>query len=168
MQRTPRTKPEPQTLDARGGFTLVELLIVVVILGVLAAVVTASFSSTSVQARQQAFVSNLQTFADACELSMLRTGRYPVDASSGNFPAELAEMLDPSDWENGTPIGGVWYVEYNDSGVGAAVGVHFDGTGETRDDAFMTEVDAIFDGGNIEAGAFQRIAAGRYYWILEP
>jgi len=153
---------------AAAGFTLIEILVVVVILGILAAVVTTSFANAGTQASQTAFVTNLRTFVDACEYAKMRDGVYPADTSSGVYPPELAESITPGEWVGGTPIGGVWDTELNDSGVSAAVGVHFNGVGETRDDAYMTEVDAIFDDGALATGVFQKLAGGRYYWVLEP
>lgn len=150
------------------AFTLVELLIVVVILGILAAVITTSFANASVEAGQKAFVTNLKTLASACELYKVQNGVWPDDASSGVLPPELASYIKPHQWESPTPIGGVWDVEFNESGITSAIGVHFDGTGQTQDDAFMTIVDDIFDNGDLNSGVFQKLAAGRYYYILEP
>jgi len=157
-----------RTPARRCGFTLIEILVVVVILGILATVVTTSFANAGMQASQTAFATDLRTFVDACEYARMRDGVYPADTSSGVYPPELAASVTPGEWVGGTPVGGVWDTELNDSGVSAAVGVHFNGVGETRDDAYMAEVDAIIDDGDVTNGVFQRLAAGRYYWILEP
>ena len=148
------------------AFTLVEILIVVVILGVLAAIVVPQFANASDDAQKGAFLTNLKYFAEQCEYHAITTGQYPSDGSSGVLPAELDGLVRPDDFENGTPIGGVWDTELNDNGVGAAVGVHFDGTGVTRDDAYMTLVDAQFDDGDLATGAFRKIADARYYYVL--
>ena len=66
------------------GFTLVELLIVVVILGILAAVVIPQFSDSSDSAREAALKSNLGTLRSAIELYKADHGDYPgLNASSG-------------------------------------------------------------------------------------
>eukprot|EP00913_Durusdinium_trenchii_P006313 g5925.t1 len=104
---------------------------------------------------------------EACEMYRARTGQYPADTSSGVFPPELAGVIQVSEFENGTPIGGVWDTELNESGIGAGIGVHFDGTGATRDDAFMLEIDVLMDDGDLAGGAFQKLAADRFYYILE-
>lgn len=150
------------------AFTLVELLVVVVILGVLAAVITTSFANAGVEAGQKAFATNLKTLASACELYKVQNGVWPADANSGELPPELAPFIKAHQWESPTPIGGVWDVEFNDNGVTAAVGVHFDGTGQTQDDDFMLIVDAIFDDGTLDGGSFRKLAEARYYFILEP
>lgn len=150
----------------RAGFTLVEILIVVVILGILAAVITPNFADASDDSRRAAFISELDIFRKACEYYMAKEGTLLPDTSSGVFPAQLAPYARQVGWEDGTPVGGVWDFETNDTGITAGVGVHFDGTGETRDDAYMVQIDAIIDDGNLAAGRFRRIAAQRYYWVL--
>ncbi len=150
------------------AFTLVELLIVVVILGVLAAIITTAFANAGTEAGQKAFATNVKTLASACELYRVQNGNWPGDASSGMLPPELASYIKPHQWESPTPIGGVWDVEFEESGITSAVGVHFDGTGQTQDDEFMVVVDAIFDNGTLDSGSFQKLAEARYYYILEP
>lgn len=148
------------------AFTLVEILIVVVILGVLASIVAAQFTGATRTSRQGAFLTNLQTFVKQAEIYQARSGQYPDDASSGELPLAFVGLIHPADWENGTPIGGVWDAELDEHGIASAIGVHFNGQGLTRDDAYMSEVDALFDDGDVGAGLFRRIAADRYYYVI--
>jgi prepilin-type N-terminal cleavage/methylation domain-containing protein len=62
---------------AHSGFTLVELLIVVVILAILAAIVIPQFSSSSTDAREAALDVNLGTMRSAIELFKAQHGFYP-------------------------------------------------------------------------------------------
>jgi general secretion pathway protein G len=55
-------------MKARKGFTLVEILIVVVILGILAAIVIPQFSQASTEARESNLISNLQSVRAQIEL----------------------------------------------------------------------------------------------------
>jgi general secretion pathway protein G len=55
-------------MKARSGFTLVEILIVVIILGILAAIVIPQFSDASTQARESSLRSDLQTMRSQIEL----------------------------------------------------------------------------------------------------
>ena len=67
-----------------GGFTLVELLIVVIILSILAAIVVPQFASSSNDAKYSALDTNLGTLRAATELYYQQHGVYPSDvASSG-------------------------------------------------------------------------------------
>lgn len=55
-------------MRARSGFTLVEILIVVIILGILAAIVIPQFTDASTQARLSSLKSDLQTIRSQIEL----------------------------------------------------------------------------------------------------
>jgi general secretion pathway protein G len=62
------------------GFTLVEILIVVIILGILAAIVIPQFTEASDDARTSALSSDLQTVRAQLELyKMQHSGAYPAD-----------------------------------------------------------------------------------------
>ncbi len=150
----------------RRGFTLVEILIVVVILGILAAIIVPLFTGASEDARRGAFVESLGGLKRAAELFAVRTGSYPLDTSSGAAPTDgFEDYIRVSQWTKVTPIGGVWDTELNDNGITAAIGVHFDGTGATRDDTYMTIVDEIMDDGDLSTGSFRKLADARYYWV---
>jgi len=56
----------------KGGFTLVEILIVVIILGILAAIVIPQFTSASQDARKNSLTSQLQTIRSQIELYKLQ------------------------------------------------------------------------------------------------
>ena len=56
----------------KSGFTLVEILIVVIILGILAAIVIPQFANASQDARESALLSQLQTLRSQIELYKLQ------------------------------------------------------------------------------------------------
>jgi type II secretion system protein G len=59
---------------SKRGFTLVEILIVVIILGILAAIVIPQFTNASQDARKSSLVSQLQTLRSQIELFKLQHG----------------------------------------------------------------------------------------------
>ena len=64
------------------GFTLVEILIVVIILGILAAIVVPQFSEASADAKESALASDLQTVRSQLELYKLQhKGVYATDVT---------------------------------------------------------------------------------------
>ena len=72
------------------GFTLVEILIVVVILGILAAIVIPQFTSASESARSSSLSSTLQTIRSQLELYQVQhNGDYPTLAQMwGNLTGQ--------------------------------------------------------------------------------
>ncbi len=150
----------------RTGFTLIEILIVVVILGILASIVVAQFVDMSDGARQTTFIGNGQTFRAQAVVFELNTGEYPENSASGVLPQGFGYYVQHTNWVGDTPIGGVWDSERNSFGITSCIGVHFNGVGETRDDAYMQQIDEITDDGDLATGAFRKIAADRYYFIV--
>jgi general secretion pathway protein G len=75
------------------GFTLVEILIVVVILGILAAIVIPQFTQASTEARESSLVSNLQTIRSQIELYKIQhNDDPPTDATT--FVAQMTGLTD--------------------------------------------------------------------------
>jgi general secretion pathway protein G len=60
--------------NKKSGFTLVEILIVVIILGILAAIVIPQFTNASQDARRSSLASQLQTLRSQIELYKLQHG----------------------------------------------------------------------------------------------
>ncbi len=83
--------------NERSGFTLVELLIVVVILGILAAVVIPQFSSASTEAREAAVMTDLAAIRNAIELYRVQH----KDAYPGPLWADVENQLTGQTDEDG-------------------------------------------------------------------
>lgn len=147
------------------GFTLLELLIVVTILGVLAGIVIGSVSNGAEEAVRTTFIQSGRVLQDAARRYHLDQGVFLEAADSGVLPAGLENYVQETNW-GATPIGGVWDTELGTGGVTASLGVHFDGTGDTRTDAFMAIIDAECDDGNLITGDFRKLAEGRFYFVV--
>lgn len=96
------------------GFTLVEILIVVVILGILAAIVIPQFTSASESAKSSSLVSQLQTIRSQVELYQIQ--------HNGDYPTLLALQADTDGL-----VGHDWAPLTTETEVDGSAGVPGDG-----------------------------------------
>lgn len=149
------------------AFTLIEILIVVVILGILAAVVIVQISGMRADAERSAFISSGQIFQEAAYRYFLDNGAFPPDRRSGRLPDGFGDYITSQSWERLTPIDGLWDMEADSYGLTSSLGVHFkSGTGDRKDDAYMQKIDAIIDNGDLATGIFRKLAGRRYYFVI--
>jgi len=81
---------------AQRGFTLVELLLVLVILGILAALVLPKFTGRTEQARNTAAMTQISTFGTALDAFEVDTGTYP--RGQDGLGQLLAGPADVTNW----------------------------------------------------------------------
>lgn len=87
------------------AFTLVEILIVVVILGILAAIVVPQFTKASEDAQTGNVVTQLQTVRSQVELFRVRNnGNYPALTASGTSPNFGWDALVGTNFMRACPI----------------------------------------------------------------
>ncbi|MBQ8570961.1 MAG: type II secretion system protein GspG [Kiritimatiellae bacterium] len=81
-------KKDERRNSKKAGFTLVELLLVVTILGVLASIAVMNLGGTSEEARIKATQSDIATIQGAVSTYEIRTGKYPSSID------DLAKEMD--------------------------------------------------------------------------
>lgn len=149
--------------SGRTGFTLVEIMIVVVIIGLLAALAIPAFQRVRANAQSTRFISDLRTFAQAFETYALKNGNWPPNAGSGVVPAGMSGELKDAAWTTAkNSVGGRWNWDRNNFGGAAVIST----ANVTASDAQMTAIDAKIDDGDLTTGRFQKVS-GRFAYILE-
>lgn len=110
----------------KSGFSLIELVVVILIMGIIAAVAAPKMFDTTTSAREHSARSSLSVIRDAIELYKGRYEAYPGDAGSGTDLADdIAELLNgpfPSLDLAGAPGDGSVKYETDGNGVGAPDG----------------------------------------------
>jgi prepilin-type N-terminal cleavage/methylation domain-containing protein len=145
------------------GFTLVEIMIVVVIIGLLAALAIPAFGRVRQKAQNSRFLSDLRTFSQAFETYATVHGNWPGNAGSGTVPPGMSGDFSEANWKGRNSVGGRWNWDRNINGISAGVST----TDVTVNDAQMTAIDAVIDDGNLATGLFVKVS-GRFTLILEP
>ena len=147
------------------GFTLIEILLVVVILGLLAAMVIVQFVGVRDDVEKAAFISSAQGFVDAAKRYYLDTGTYP-NAAPGTLPPGFEYYITPQHWVSATPIGGAWDSAVNSFGVTCSLGVFYGPPSPQKDDAYMQDIDATIDDGDLTTGTFRKVSNTRYFFTV--
>ncbi|WP_221032226.1 type II secretion system protein [Actomonas aquatica] len=143
------------------GFTLVEIMIVVVIIGLLAALAIPAFSRVKQKARINTFINDLRIGKDAFETYSLEVGAWPPDGISG-IPPEMSEYMNLTRWAGTSSLGGNWDWDLDQFGYRAGLSI----LSPNVDDIVMTEVDKAIDDGDLTGGSFRRRDGG-FIMILE-
>lgn len=148
----------------QAAFTLVEIMIVVAVIALLAAIAVPSLLRARERTRRTKFVAALRVARDACDIYATEHNGYPADVNRGILPPELQSYFDGKfDWAAPTPIGGRWDWDYKNLSFSAGVSV----VGSDETTQAMTEIYAMIDDGDISTGSFRQTQPDRYTYIIE-
>jgi type II secretion system protein G len=141
------------------GFTLVEIMVVVVIIGLLASLAIPGFQRVRDRARVSRTANDLRVFAQAFETYLMEQGGWPADAAPGVIPTELVGRL-PNSFRQATPFGGRYEWD-NESGLKSITLYQL-----TVSVAQVTKLDVLIDDGNPSTGNF-RYNGTEWHYLLE-
>jgi prepilin-type N-terminal cleavage/methylation domain-containing protein len=146
------------------GFTILELMIVIAIIGILAAFAIPNFISYRKKARITEIV---------CELKYFEKGFIAYAIDQGDFPNDshivlpdlptMARYIDPNKWGEPRPFGGTYNWEGPDGYPYAGVSIF----GATAPQEELIMLDRLLDDGDLSQGKFRQTPNGRYTYIID-
>ncbi|MDP6442865.1 MAG: prepilin-type N-terminal cleavage/methylation domain-containing protein [Pirellulaceae bacterium] len=156
---------------ARAGFTLVEIVVVVLVIGIIAAMAFPSVLDWRDDAEVVAVAKHLQILADATDKFYVVNHRWPRNDFPGNLPADFQAYVHKNAFQ-GSPLGGQW--DWNGPGsqinkIGPNI-VVAGALNASQQSAFL-EIDQLLDDGNLTTGSVQQITYGSHrilQFILIP
>lgn len=142
-----------------GGFTLVEIMVVVLIAGILALVAIQEVRKIEINSRSSRIANDLRIFAGAFTQYAQQYGKLPATAGPGVVPSGMALYLKTTDWTLPTTIGGYYTWRSNVSIAGKHYGgciliFSSNGSNLTLDTEQLTDLDKKIDDGNLSTGLF--------------
>jgi prepilin-type N-terminal cleavage/methylation domain-containing protein len=148
---------------SRRGFTLVEIMIVVIIIGLLAALAIPTIHNSQKSARSATFINDIRTYGAAAEVFSLETGDYPEDVAPGVMPTGLGAYIPTMKWTSKTPLDGYWDFVKDDKGIVSGFGA----SGHKASNAQLMHIEQKWDDGSLSTGKLRSLDSGYYYIIAE-
>ncbi len=156
-----------------GGFTLVEIMVVVAVISLLCMMALPAFKRIQTRARSTAIANDLRVFSQAFDQYAQETGSWPPDTAAGVLPPLMVNRINATQWTRTTPIGGKYNWEYNQTHFGvrykAAISISATAAAPLPLDVEqLTDLDRTIDDGNLLNGSF-RIGTGLVpLWVISP
>jgi prepilin-type N-terminal cleavage/methylation domain-containing protein len=151
-----RWRARRTTVRRTSGFSLIELTIAVLILGILAGVAAPKYVDWQQRTQNAAIYRNVQRICDAAETYLMLNGSYPKDVNPGILPSELADVLPSTLFANERPFGG----KYDWNGLNTKMECFGVSLQHDNVDAEVlkawTAFDREFDDGNLKQGGVFR------------
>ncbi|MBY0310833.1 MAG: prepilin-type N-terminal cleavage/methylation domain-containing protein [Phycisphaerales bacterium] len=155
-------------MRSRDGFTLMELLVMIVVLAILAGVAIPKYFDYSERARISSTAYSWRILTRALNQYIIdNSGTIPPNVNDGLMPPELTPYFTLSEYTRTPPVGGMWdYDEWsNFGGGGAGLIVSVSITQSPAPLSTFQRIDAIVDDGNTSTGmVFFLPSYPRYTW----
>lgn len=149
--------------NQRIAFTLVEVMVVVVVLGVLAMVVVPRFATARSDSSVTAAAEDIKGIVRAIEFFNASKGYWPIDTKAGQVPPEVkSQFKSDNPFEKPCPIGGVY--DYDNIASNNAIFLTIRSTSSISAPNIVDAqaLDAYLDDGILNQGKFRSTSSGGY------
>lgn len=153
------------------AFTLVEIMVVVVIIGLLAAMALPTYRRITMKSKTAALVSDLRSYSTALITYNLQNGKWPPNDAPQKIPAGMVGAMAEG-FTRKSPIGGYYKWNYGVSadGINATAAIIIEtANGEAvSDDADLREmIDREMDDGDLSTGSVVLGSTNSLVFIIE-
>ena len=153
------------------AFTLVEVMVVIVIIGFLAAAGLPGYRHLTMRSKVTALENDLRQFSTAIQTYTLQNGHWPANGDPQVIPPEMASSLSQN-FTRPAPIGGVykWNFDVPADGVTAKAAIVVQtsaGNVLTDDEDVFLMIDRQMDDGVLETGQIQVGSSNSLVFIVE-
>ena len=161
------------TRSARSGFTLIEIMVVVTIVGILASLAVPAFSKARQQTRVTLMVNIMKQVETAVNEYYFQENRWPRNQRNRDpFPADIEDRLSPQ-YADATPIKGRFRLRVrsanNIRNAEIILMIRSDGRNNriTATDYELQEIDRLLDDGDTSTGRFRIINQNRIWYTIK-
>ena len=126
------------------GFTLVEIMVVILVISVLATLAVPTVAKLQRRARTAAIANDFRVFAAAFDTYAHESGGWPADTAAGVLPPAMAGRITAAAFTRRTPMGGQYNWEYNQLHFGVRYTAAIAITG-TASSPLPLDVDQLLD-----------------------
>lgn len=140
--------------SSHSGFTLVEIMVVIIIIGLLAAIAVPNYLKIRTNSQAANLANDFRVYAHAFEIFALEYGYWPADSTPGVIPAGMEGRLPKFDQPS--IVGGNWDWEYEASGVTAGISLR----NSNASDALLQRLADQLGDGNLSTGKLRKASHG--------
>lgn len=148
---------------SRRGFTLVEVMVVVAVISLLAALALPTFRRVQRSAVSKRYLNDARQIRDGAERYAMEKGDFPPNGIGALHPNLRGYVPDSLFNSPTTPLGGVWDWDYQQDGFRASISAYLHSVSDEQ----LRDIDRTIDDGDLNTGMFRKISS-KAVWIIQP